>query len=77
MSRYDITRCGFNKTVKSIDPFKMGRRLTVPEKHQLKIARNTLRMPDAMVGVMGGMDKDTARRVIFELTGVEHNTEEQ
>lgn len=29
--------------------------------HQTKIAKDTLRMPDAMVGVMGGMDKEQAR----------------
>ncbi len=42
--------------------------LTVPEQHTLKIARDTLKMPDAMVGVMGGPDKATARRIIEELT---------
>jgi hypothetical protein len=31
------------------------RQLTVPEKHQLKIARDTLRMPDAMAGVTKGV----------------------
>jgi hypothetical protein len=41
--------------------------LTVAERHQLRIARDTLRMPDAMVGVMGGMDKETARHVIAVL----------
>jgi hypothetical protein len=36
-------------------------RLTVPAQHQLEIARRTLLMPDAMVGVMGGPTKDEAR----------------
>lgn len=47
------------------------RELTVPEQHQLNIALKTLKMPDAMVGVMGGMDKAEARRVIKRLTGKE------
>jgi hypothetical protein len=45
------------------------RELSVPEKHQLRIARDTLRMPDAMVGVMGGPDKAKAREIIRRLTG--------
>lgn len=35
--------------------------LSVPEKHQLRIALQTLKMNDAMVGVMGGMNKEEAR----------------
>jgi hypothetical protein len=42
-------------------------RLSVPERHQLKIARDTLRMPDAMVGVMGGMTKVQAREIFRRL----------
>lgn len=45
------------------------RRLTVPEQHQLKIAKATLRMPPAMVSVMGGPDIAESRRIIKELTG--------
>src|SRR5262249_431021 len=45
------------------------RQLSVPDQHALRIARDTLRMPDAMVGVMGGPDKETARRIIKSLTG--------
>jgi len=37
---------------------------SVPEKHQQKIARDTLKMPDAMVGVMGGMNKQQARDIL-------------
>jgi len=43
------------------------RRLTVPEQHQLKIAKDTLRMADPMVGVMGGMTKEEAREIIKRL----------
>ena len=45
------------------------RDLTIPEKHLLKIARDTLRMPDAMARVMGGPSKDEAREIIYRLTG--------
>ena len=44
-------------------------RLTTPEKHQLKIAKDTLKMPDAMARVMGGMSKEEAREVIKKLEG--------
>ena len=39
-------------------------RLSVPEQHQLKIARDTLRMPDAMAAVMGGPTKTEAKAII-------------
>jgi hypothetical protein len=39
----------------------MKRTLSVPEKHQKKIAIETLRMHDATVGVLGGMNKEEAR----------------
>jgi hypothetical protein len=45
------------------------RRLSVPEKHQLAIAKKTLKMPDAMVGVAGGPTKAEARAIIKKLTG--------
>ena len=41
--------------------------MTVPEKHQYRIAKQTLRMPLPMVGVMGGMSKAQAREVINNL----------
>ena len=41
--------------------------MSEPEKHQYKIARDTLRMPQPMVGVMGGMTKAQARDVINNL----------
>lgn len=37
---------------------------TVPEQHQIKIAKQTLRMSDAMARVMGGMTKDEARAIL-------------
>lgn len=45
------------------------RKLTVPEKHQLKIARRTLEMNDVFVAVMGGPTKDEAREIVRRLTG--------
>ena len=38
--------------------------LTVPEKHQLKIAKDTLKMSDAGALIMGGMTKDEARKIL-------------
>jgi hypothetical protein len=45
------------------------RRLSIPEQHALRIARDTLRMPDAIAAVMGGPDKKTARKIVRRLTG--------
>ena len=47
----------------------MKRQLTIPEKHQLKVAQDTLRMNDVMARVMGGMTNAEARDVIERLTG--------
>jgi hypothetical protein len=44
-------------------------KLNVPDKHQLRIALDTLRMPDAMVSVMGEMTKRDARAIVLKLTG--------
>lgn len=38
-------------------------KLTPMEKHRLRIAKNTLKMPDAILGVMGGMTKTQARQI--------------
>jgi len=40
--------------------------LSVPEKHQLKIARDTIKMDDAMAKVMGGMTREEAKRFLFQ-----------
>jgi hypothetical protein len=42
----------------------MKRNLSVFDKHQLKIAKDTLKMPDAMVAIMGGMTKEEAIELI-------------
>lgn len=41
--------------------------LTVPEKHQLKIAKDTLKMSDAGARVMGGMTKEEAREFLRKI----------
>lgn len=41
--------------------------LSVPEKHQLKIARDTLKMSDAGAMVMGGMSKAEAREFLRKI----------
>ena len=45
----------------------MKTKLTVPEKHQLKIARDTLKMSDIGASIMGGMTKEEAREIIKKL----------
>ena len=44
-------------------------RLSVPERHQLAIARKTLTYSDAGARIMGGPTKPEARRIILRLTG--------
>lgn len=43
--------------------------LSVPEKHQLRIARKTLKMADWASVILGGPSKPEARRIILDLTG--------
>jgi len=45
-------------------PRRRGNAPTVAEQHQIKIAKKTLKMPDAVVGVMGGMNKEQAREIL-------------
>ena len=45
------------------------RPLTTPEHHQLKVARDTLKMNPAMVAVMGGPGVSEALDIIERLTG--------
>ena len=45
--------------------------MSVFDKHQLRVAKATLRMHDAGARIMGGMTKDEARQVIRRLTGKE------
>ena len=43
--------------------------LSVPERHQLRIARDTLKMSDVGALIMGGPSKAEAKRIIARLTG--------
>lgn len=48
---------------------RVYRQLSVPDKHQLKIAWQTLRYSDVGARIMGGPTKEEAREIIFRLTG--------
>jgi len=43
--------------------------LSVFDKHQLKIAKDTLKMTDFGALVAGGMTKEQARAIVHRLTG--------
>lgn len=43
--------------------------LSVPEKHQLRIARGSMRANCAMLAVMGGPNHNDAVNIIHQLTG--------
>jgi len=45
--------------------------MDVFDKHQLKIARHTLKMGDASALIMGGPTKKEAREIIKKITGKE------
>jgi len=58
----------------SLSPVQSGRKtgergdlMTPFEKNQLKVAEDTLRMPGAMLGVMGGVSKEEAKEIIRKL----------
>lgn len=38
--------------------------MNIVRKHQLKIARKTIRMTDSAVKILGGMTKEEARQII-------------
>ena len=48
---------------------RFQRKLMSTEKAQLDVARRTLRTPDPILGVMGGLTKAEAREIIIRLTG--------
>jgi hypothetical protein len=47
----------------------MPKKLSVPEIHQLRVARDTLKMSDIGARIMGGPTKEEARAIILRLTG--------
>ena len=52
-----------------LKPKQGARELSVPEKHQLAIAKKTLTYSDAGAKIMGGPTKEEAREIIRRLTG--------
>ena len=44
-------------------------KLSVPEKHQLRVARMTLTYSDVGARIMGGPSKEESRAIILRLTG--------
>lgn len=44
---------------------QMRNDMDVALKHQLRIARDTMRMTDVMARIMGGMDRATARELLL------------
>lgn len=46
---------------------KQKRELSVPEKHQLRIAKDTLKMSDVGAMIMGGMTKEEAKEFINKI----------
>jgi len=61
----DVTTC---PDCKGSGRTKNPRTLTVPQKHQLRIARSTLKMSDAGANIMGGPTKAEALEIIKKLT---------
>jgi hypothetical protein len=45
------------------------KKLTVFERNQLKVAKDTMKMSDAGAFIMGGPSKPEAREIIKKLTG--------
>jgi hypothetical protein len=43
--------------------------LSIPEKHQLKIAYDTLKLSEIGAMILGGPNHEEAKKIIFKLTG--------
>jgi hypothetical protein len=67
---------GFSPAQIGLNPRRPPRSLSVPEKHQLKIARKTLSYSDIGAKIMGGMTKEEAREIIYRLVGRHPNLRE-
>ena len=48
---------------------KIEEGLTVPQKHQLNVAKKTLKMSDAGARIIGGMTKEEARKFLKDVVG--------
>jgi hypothetical protein len=62
----DNPRFDRDRFLRAIHNGKGGHEVTIARKHQESIARDTLRMPDAMAAVMGGPTKEEAARVLAD-----------
>ena len=51
---------------------KLKKHLSIPERHQLKIARDTLKLSDIGARIMGGMTKKEAKEIINNLGRTEN-----
>ena len=49
------------------------KKLDIFDRHQLKIARQTLKYSDIGAKIMGGLTKEEARKIIEKLTGRKPN----
>ena len=47
----------------------MSKSLSVPEKHQLRVARKTLKMSDEAIFILGRPSKEESKAIILRLTG--------
>ena len=43
--------------------------MNIPQGHQFRIAKDTLRLSDIGARIMGGMTKEYARDIILKITG--------
>lgn len=57
-----------------IEAVRHNRELTVPEKHQLRIARDTLKMPPQLAAVMGGPSISEAKEIIRRLEAAQRES---
>ena len=61
--------CPECEKILTVKPKTGARELSVPERHQLAVARKTLTYSDAGAKIMGGPTKEEAREIILRLTG--------
>jgi hypothetical protein len=57
---------GMSESMDSFDQIAeaVGKQRSVPDMHQLRVLKQTLQMPDQMVGVMGGPSKEESREIL-------------
>lgn len=55
----------------------MIRHLTIPEQHQLKIAKQTMKLSEVGAMILGGMSHATAKTIIKRLEGERNDKREK